>query len=157
MEVVKKDGEWIGAETKKINNDLYEVITKLPLPDKRFELSKDQKYWYKYFGDQLVKSNKLTKPDLVHLHRLARSIDYMLQAELEIERKGYHGGLVQTFATGASNISAHVSIREKMIKDVDDISKHFGFSFKDRAKLVQIKEDPAQLDIFEQFLQSGAV
>lgn len=156
MEVVHKDGgSWQSSEVKKSNNDLYEIITKLPLPDKRFELSKDQKYWYKYFGDQLVSSKKLTKPDLVHLHRLARSIDYMLQAELEIERKGYYGGLVQTFATGASNISAHATIREKMIKDVDDISKHFGFSFKDRAKLVQIKEDPNQMDLFDEFLKQS--
>lgn len=153
MEVVHKDGEWFNPETKKSNNDLYEIITKLPAPISKFNLTKDQKFWYKYYGDQLVNSNKLTKTDMFHLHRLARSIDYYLQAEDEIASRGYFGGLIQTYVSGASNVSAHLTLREKMLKDIDEISKHFGFSFKDRAKLVQIKEDPQQLDLFDRFMQ----
>lgn len=157
MEIIHKaDGSWNDPETKKSNSDLYEIITKLPAPINRFNLSKDQKFWYKYYGDQLVSSNKLTKTDLFHLHRLAQSIDYYLQAEKEIASRGYHGGLIQTYTSGAANVSAHLTLREKMLKDIDDISKHFGFSFKDRAKLNQIKEDPQQLDIFSQFLKENA-
>jgi len=156
MEVIHSDGSWKNPETKKSNNNLYEIITKLPAPIKKFNLSTDQKFWYKYYGDQLVASNRLTKTDMFHLHRLARSIDYYLQAEEKIAEKGYTGGLIQVFPSGATNISGHVSIREKMLKDIDEISKHFGFSFKDRAKLTQIKEDPNQLDIFDQFLQQNA-
>lgn len=153
MEVIHNSGDgWKDAETKKSNNNLYEIITKLPAAISRFNLTKDQKFWYKYYGDQLVSSNKLTKTDLFHLHRLAQSIDYYLQAETEISKRGYNGGLVQTYTSGAANVSAHWTLREKCLKDIDEISKHFGFSFKDRAKLTQIKEDPGQLDIFEQFL-----
>lgn len=153
MEVVHKGGDWLEPETKQANNDLYEIITKLPAPIGKFNLTKDQKFWYRYYGDQLVSSNKLTKTDLFHLHRLAQSIDYYLQAEEQISTRGYDGGLIQVFKSGAANVSVHFTLREKMLKDIDEISKHFGFSFKDRAKLTDIKSDPQQLDIFSEFLK----
>lgn len=154
MEVVHNSGDgWKDAETKISASNLYEIITKLPAPIKRFNLTKNQVFWYKYYGDQLISSNKLTKTDLFHLHRLAQSIDYYLQAEEEMSKRGYHGGLIQTYVSGATNVSAHWTLREKCLKDIDEISKHFGFSFKDRAKLTQIKEDPGQLDIFTEFFK----
>lgn len=156
MEVIHNSEEgWKNPETKKSNSNLYEIITKLPAAIGKFNLTKDQKFWYRYYGEQLVSSNKLTKTDLFHLHRLAQSIDYYLQAEEEISKRGYNGGLVQTYTSGAANVSAHWTLREKCLKDIDEISKHFGFSFKDRAKLVQIKEDPAQLDFFDEFLKAN--
>ena len=156
MEVIHNSEEgWKNPETKKSNSNLYEIITKLPAASGKFNLTKDQKFWYRYYGEQLVSSNKLTKTDLFHLHRLAQSIDYYLQAEEEISKRGYNGGLVQTYTSGAANVSAHWTLREKCLKDIDEISKHFGFSFKDRAKLVQIKEDPAQLDFFDEFLKAN--
>ncbi|WP_158962581.1 P27 family phage terminase small subunit [Myroides fluvii] len=145
--------EWENATTTGKNQQLYDVLDKLPAAMAKFNLTKDQKFWYKYFGEQLVSSNKLTKPDLVHLHRLATTIDYYIQAEAEINSRGFQGGLIQTFATGATNVSGYVTIREKMIKDMDELSKHFGFSFKDRNKLVDVpKGDPGQGDLFAGFL-----
>jgi len=154
MEVIHNSGDgWKDAETKKSNNNLYEIITKLPGAHSKFNLTKDQKFWYKFYGEQLVSSSKLTKTDLFHLHRLAKSIDYFIQAEDAMNELGYEGGLVQTYKSGAANVSAHWTLREKCLKDIDEISKHFGFSFKDRAKLTQIKEDPQQLDIFNNFFE----
>lgn len=145
--------DWDESSSSGKNGKLYDVLEKLPSPLARFNLTKDQKFWYKFFGEQLVSSKKLTRPDLVHLHRLSTSIDYYIQAEAEINSRGFHGGLIQTFATGAANVSAYVTIREKMIKDMDELSKHFGFSFKDRNKLVEVKtSDPAQGDLFAGFL-----
>ncbi|MDM1408574.1 P27 family phage terminase small subunit [Myroides sp. DF42-4-2] len=145
--------EWETATTTGKNQQLYDVLDKLPAAMAKFNLTKDQKFWYKYFGEQLVSSNKLTKPDLVHLHRLATTIDFYIQAEAEINARGFQGGLIQTFATGATNVSGYVTIREKMIKDMDELSKHFGFSFKDRNKLVDVpKGDPGQGDLFTGFL-----
>lgn len=145
--------EWDQASTSGKNAQLYDILDKLPAPMAKFNLSKDQKFWYKYFGEQLISSKKLTKPDLVHLHRLATTIDYYVQAESEINARGFQGGLIQTFATGATNVSGYVTIREKMIKDMDELSKHFGFSFKDRSKLVDVpKANPSQGDLFTGFL-----
>lgn len=151
LRIIKGDGE-----LAVVNKNLYEILKKLPAPNSKFELSKEQKYWYEYFGQQLVDTQKLTKPDLIHLHQLATSVDYYIQAENEIRKQGFHGGLIQTFKGGATNVSGFVTIREKMIKEVNELSKHFGFSFKDRTKLVEQKEtDPSQQDIFKQFLEAS--
>lgn len=151
MKVIKGDGE-----IAEVNKNLYEILTKLPSPNSKFELTKDQKYWYEFFGQQLIDTKKLTKPDLIHLLQLATSVDYYIQAEKEIRKKGFHGGLIQTFKGGATNVSGYVSIREKMIKEINELSKHFGFSFKDRHKLSENKNtDPAQTDLFESFLKAN--
>jgi P27 family predicted phage terminase small subunit len=139
-----------------VNKNLYQILDKLPTPNSKFELSDDQKYWYKYFGQQLVDTKKLTKPDLIHLHQLATSVDYYIQAENKIREKGFNGGLIQTFKGGATNVSGYVTIREKMIKEINELSKHFGFSFKDRSKLIEPKEvDSNQPDLFTAFLNAN--
>lgn len=142
-------------EVVEVNKNLFEILKKLPSPISKFNLSKDQVFWYKFFGQQLVDTKKLTKPDLIHLHRLATSVDYYVQAESKINELGFDGGLIQTFKGGATNVSGYVTIREKMTRDIDELSKHFGFSFKDRSKLVEIKNtDSGQTDLFDQFLNS---
>lgn len=150
LKIVKGDGEVV-----KVNENLYEILKKLPAPLEKMQLTADQKYWYKYFGEQLIDSQKLTKPDLLHLHTLATSVDYYIQAEKEIRKKGFHGGLIQTFKGGATNVSGYVTIREKMIKDIDRLSKHFGFSFSDRSKLKDQKStDSSQVSLFDEFLKA---
>jgi P27 family predicted phage terminase small subunit len=151
MKIVNSDDEVV-----EVNKNLYEILKKLPSPNSKFELSKDQEYWYKYFGQQLIDTRKLTKPDLIHLHQLATSVDYYIQAENKIREKGFQGGLVQEFKGGATNVSGYVTIREKMIREINDLSKHFGFSFKDRSKLIEKKEtDDSQGDLFSQFLKAN--
>lgn len=150
LKIVTNEGE-----IAEVNKNLFLILDKLPSPISKFNLSKDQIYWYKYFGQQLVDTKKLTKPDLIHLHRLASSVDYYVQAEAKINDLGFEGGLIQTFKGGATNVSGYVTIREKMIKDIDELSKHFGFSFKDRSKLVEVKaSDPNQVDLFGDFLNA---
>lgn len=130
------------------NKNLYQILKKLPAPIKKFNLNKDQTFWYNHIGKILIETNKLTQPDLIHLHAFARSIDYYLQAEEKINENGYPG-LVQTFASGASNVSGHVTLREKMLKEIDNYSRHFGFSFKDRHKLNEQPQQTNQLSLFE--------
>ncbi len=150
LKIIKGDGEIV-----EVNKNLYEILKKLPAPNSKFDLSKEQKYWYEYFGQQLIDTRKLTKPDLIHLHQLATSVDYYIQAEQEIRKKGFHGGLIQTFKGGATNVSGFVTIREKMIKEINELSKHFGFSFKDRSKLVDNKETDDSPDLFTKFLNAS--
>lgn len=150
LKIIKGDGEIV-----EVNKNLYEILKKLPAPNSKFDLSKEQKYWYEYFGQQLIDTRKLTKPDLIHLHQLATSVDYYIQAEQEIRKQGFHGGLIQTFKGGATNVSGFVTIREKMIKEINELSKHFGFSFKDRSKLVDNKETDDSPDLFTKFLNAS--
>lgn len=131
------------------SKNLYKVLENLPSPMAKFKLSTNQKFWYNYIGKILVETKKLTQPDLIHLHAFARSVDYYLQAEEQIAIKGY-SGLVQTFSSGASNVSGHITLREKMLKEIDNFSKHFGFSFKDRQKLNESDQPSNQLSLWEQ-------
>jgi phage terminase small subunit len=151
MKIIKGDGE-----VAEVNKNLYEILKTLPTPNSKITMSKDQVYWYKYFGQQLVDTRKLTKPDLIHLIRLSKSVDYYIQAENKISELAFEGGLIQKFSSGATNVSAYVTIREKMIKEIDELSKHFGFSFKDRSKLIEHKEtDSGQGDLFKDFLNAN--
>jgi phage terminase small subunit len=140
------------GEIKKVNKNLYQILDKLPAPNSKFSLSKDAKYWYDYFGQQLVDTQKLTKPDLIHLVQLATAVDYYIQNENEILKRGYIGGVVQIFKGGASNISGFISARKSFIAEINGLSKHFGFSFADRSKLNENKEtNTGQVDMFEEF------
>lgn len=151
LRIVRGDGEIVS-----VNKNLYEILEKLPKPLSKFSLTKDQEYWWNFFGQQLVDSKKMTKPDLIQLSRLSKSVDYYLQAENEIAKNGYDGGLIQTFKGGATNVSGHVTVREKMLKEIDELSKHFGFSFKDRIKLKDEKQDDSsQGNLFEQFMKAN--
>lgn len=150
LKIIKGDGQIVS-----VNENLYEILKKLPAPLAKLKLNADQKYWYNYFGQQLIDSKKLTKPDLIHLHRLAKSIDYYIQAEKQIAEKGFHGGLIQTFKGGATNVSGYVTIRKEMLRELDELSKHFGFSFKDRQKIKDEKPaDNSQGNLFEQFMSA---
>lgn len=134
--------------------DLYKPINKLPAPSFKYNLTKDQEYWYDYFGKLLIATSKLTKADLFHLHRVARSIDYYIQAENEIQKKGYYGGLVQATPNNYYQISAHVTVRDKMLKDISEVSAHFGFSFLDRKKLKFEEKPTNQMNLFDEFLKA---
>lgn len=147
LKIVDGDGQIV-----KVNKNLYQILDKLPAPNSKFGLTKDQKYWYEYFGQQLVDTKKLTKPDLIHLLQLATAVDYYLQNELEIKKRDYIGGVVQIFKGGASNISGFISARKHFIGEINGLSKHFGFSFSDRSKLNEDKPtEDGQTDLFEQF------
>jgi hypothetical protein len=139
----------VGDDVVEVNKNLYVILKKLPAPLKKFSLNADQVSWYKYFGKILISSKKLTEPDLIHLHSLAKCVDYLIQAETEISKLGYYGGLIQKYVSGATNISAHLTLREKMLKEIDDYSKHFGFSFKDRMKLTENNTMPQQYSLWE--------
>ena len=145
MKVIKGDG-------LEKSNELYQALNKLPAPISRFNLNTDQKHWYKHFGKELLSTNQLAKVDLIHLHKLAVAVDIYTQAVAAMNEKGYNGGIIQTFTTGAAQISPHITAQEKAIKQIDDVSKHFGFSFRDRFKLEKPnQDDPAQTSLFDKF------
>lgn len=150
LKIVNGDGDIV-----KVNKNLYQILDKLPAPNSKFNLTKEQKYWYEYFGQQLVDTKKLTKPDLIHLLQLATAVDYYLKNEEEIKKRDFIGGVVQVFKGGASNISGFISARKHFISEINGLSKHFGFSFSDRSKLNENKEtDSSQGNLFEEFARA---
>ena len=143
------------------NTELYEVLKKLPGPKKEMNLTRDQKKWWIWFGKEFLKTKQISQLDLVHLQRAAFWMDARCKAYKVIEEKGYQGGMVQTYSTGATQIAPHLTVVEKADKNLDEISAHFGMSIKDRSKLKTNKPpvDDGQLDFFEELkkmMNSGA-
>lgn len=148
MEVLKNDDKVVSIAPE--NAELYEILKKLPSPKKQMNLNKDQRYWWKWFGATFLKTDQLAELDLIHLQRAAFWMDARCKAYAVIEEKGYFGGLVQTYTTGAQNISPHLTVVEKADKNLDEISAHFGLSIRDRQKLKKVQApDSGQLDLFE--------
>ena len=143
------------TEVQDEEKTLYDVLNKIPQPRKHFVLNEKQKVLRYWFGAQFLKTREFTELDLPHLQRAAFWLDARNMAIAKINEKGYDGGLVQTFTSNATNVSGHVTIVEKADKHLDDVSAHFGLSFKDRKKLAMEKSDPAQLDMFTQFLNAA--
>lgn len=133
-------------------SNLYEILKNLPSPDVKMKLTAAQKYWWYFFGKEFLTTKQFSKLDLIHLQSAAFWMDARCQAYFEIKKVGYKG-LVQKFASGATNITGHVSIIEKSDKRLDEISSHFGLSIKDRQKLKVEKPDDGQLSLFEKFMQ----
>lgn len=140
----------VKGDVVEVNKNLYVILKSLPKPMKQFSFNESQLFWYKHFGKILISSKKLTEPDLIHLHSLAICVNNWCECETEISKLGYYDGLIQKFKSGATNVSAHVTLREKLLKQIDDYSKHFGFSFKDRMKLKEVQAPNGQFDLWEQ-------
>lgn len=134
---------------------LYEVLKELPKPSTQFKLSARQKYWWYYFGNEFLKTKQLSLLDLTHLQKAAFWMDARAQAFKEIQNLGYKG-LVQKFPSGATNITGHVSIVEKADKHLDEVSAHFGLSFRDRQKLNTADVSDNQLSLFDSLVKKLA-
>ena len=131
---------------------LYKILSELPKPEAAMKLSTKQKKWWYWLGAELLQSRKLSKPDLIHLQKAAFWMDARAKAYEEIKSLGYYGGLIQQYESGATNVSAHLTLIEKADKALKEFSAHFGLSIRDRFKLTKTSEDnPKQLNLFEDF------
>ncbi len=156
MKVIHKEK---GKITKEKKQELYEMLKSVPAPSSRFCLNTAQKYWWYWFGRELIKTNSFAKLDTIHLSSAAYWLDTRNIALKFINRENKKNpdkplaGVVQTFKGGSTNISAYVSLVSKADKALNNISEHFGLSLRDRNKLISAKEvDPDQLDIFKDFM-----
>lgn len=151
MKVVHQNQE-VKKEEKPENekSGLYEVLKELPKPTANMKMNAAQKKWWDWFGSQFVKTNQVSKVDLMHLQQAAFWMDARCKAIYEVNKRGIKG-LVQTFTSGATNVTGYVSIIEKADKHLADVSAHFGLSIKDRKKLdTKTATDPNQLDLLDE-------
>tara|TARA_R110001632_G_scaffold137804_2_gene253444 strand:+ start:25256 stop:25732 length:477 start_codon:yes stop_codon:yes gene_type:complete len=134
-------------------SSLYEILKELPKPETSMKLNAAQKKWWYWFGHEFVATKQFSKVDLMHLQQAAFWMDARCKAIAEINKKGYKG-LVQTFTTGANNVTGHVSIIEKADKHLDAVSAHFGLSIKDRNKIKAV-DGPGdnQLNLFDEMMK----
>ena len=153
-----KTSEETAAEEK----TLYAILNKIPQPRKHFDLNDQQKILWYWFGAQFLATKQFTELDLIHLQKAAFWLNQRNNNIRQINRlngKDPQGvaGTVQTFANGANNVTGYISIVEKADKHLDEVSAHFGLSFKDRKKLAMEPVETGQLNMFEDFLNKQAL
>ena len=140
------------VELPQEEQELYEVLKELPKPPAASGLNDAQTIWWYWFGKEFLKTRQFSKLDLTHLQKAAFWMDSRCQAIKEVNQRGYLGGLVQKFDSGATNVSGHVSIIEKADKHLDEVSAHFGLSIKDRQKLKVPEKADGQYDLFSSLI-----
>jgi len=156
MKVIHKNKNETLKEKKE---ELYEMLNSVPAPSSRFNLNTSQKYWWYWFGRELVKTKSFAKLDQIHLSSAAYWLDTRNLALSFINKENNKdpekplAGVVQTFKGGSTNVSAYVSLVSKADKALNSISEHFGLSLRDRNKLMkEQKVDPDQYNLFQDFL-----
>lgn len=137
------------TSTDETANNLYEVLKELPKPNPNMKLNAAQKKWWYWFGFEFIETKQFSKVDLIHLQQASFWMDARSKAIAAANKKGING-LVQTFTSGATNVTGYVSIIEKADKHLAEVSAHFGLSIKDRKKLGEVSSaGDGQLDLFD--------
>lgn len=158
LEVVHKSIGEIKGTSSLEEKKLYEILEKLPTPKKEFNLTKDQKKCWYWFGKEFLATKQLTELDLNHLVNAAISMDarnkMILKINLlnELDPDGT-AGWVQVFQNKTTNVSGYQTMYEKATKQLEDISAHFGLSFRDRNKLKMPAGESGQLDMFDEWMK----
>ena len=125
-------------------------------------LSDAAKEHYKLMAKKLIKVERLKETYLSALEIYAEAMsqwEFANRRIREMNKKDLGSGYIQTYSTGATNITTEMSIRDKSIKILFDCFKQFGLDPSSDKGLKQ-EGNPNQLNAFDQLeklLKSGTV
>jgi phage terminase small subunit len=143
----------MGLKIVSIGKD-KEGLVKCPRPP--MYLSKESKKHYMFMGNILAKKDRLQDHYLNALEVYAVGMSQFEFACREIEKKNakeFGTGYIQTFKTGAQNISVVVTLRNDAIDILMKQFKIFGLDPKSDKEL-KSTTDPAQTSLFEELMKS---
>ncbi len=124
------------------------------LPAAPAYLGTKAKSHYKRYGKVLISTESLKRIHLGALEILAENMEQWEWAVREIRKKNKNGkssaGYVQTFGSGAKNVSVEITIKRDAEKAIMQCFKQFGLDPKSEKEL-KATADPAQGDLFESF------
>ena len=129
-----------------------DTLLKCPVAPKY--LNDNAKKHYKKMGDYLSTIERLKNIYLPALEVYAESMAMWEFAISEIKRKNiekYGTGYIQTFLSGAKNISVEVTLKEKAIDDILKCCKIFGLDPKSEKELKS--ENSGQYSLFEELIK----
>lgn len=127
----------------------------LEVPKPPVYLNDDAKKHYVRMGKILAKSKRLKEAFLPALEVYAESMAQFQFAVSEIRRKNrreFGSGYIQTFNSGAANISVEVTLKKSAIDDLLKCFKIFGLDPKSEKELKD-SVDPNQGNLFEEMLK----
>lgn len=131
-----------------------DTLSVVPVPPKY--LSKEAKRHYIKMAEILIKIDRLKAVYTGALEVFSEAMAQFEFATLEINRKNRKKsgeGYIQTFTSGASNVSTEIVLRNNAEKTLMQCFKQFGMDPRSDKELKNAV-DPGQYDIFDQFLQA---
>ena len=147
------------GKVKKLNPEekkLYDILVKLPSSPKDFNLSKDQKRWWLWFGKEFLSTKKLVKLDLIWLSTAAVALDKRnkivkkINALNDADDDGV-AGWVQVFQNKTTNITGYQTGYNQATDELKLVSKYFGIGFTERQAIQNpTSGDPNQLSLLDQ-------
>ncbi len=126
-----------------------DILSELPAPPSY--LGTKAKAHFRKFGKVLIASGMLKRIHLAALEILAENFEQWEWAVREIRKKNKKrgaSGYVQTFGSGAKNVSVEITIKRDAEKAIMQCFKQFGLDPKSEKELKNVA-DPAQGDLFE--------
>ncbi len=130
------------------------LLTKLPASS-RF-LDQTSKKYYQKVGKVLITNNTLKEIHLLTLEVLATNLsqwEFAVKAISKKNRKNAGEGYIQTYSTGATNISTELVLKRDAEKAIEKSIAAFGMDPQSEKKLKQAL-DPNQTDLFDGFMKS---
>ena len=130
-----------------------DTLIQVPTPPKY--LTDSAKKHYKFMGNVLAKNDRLKE---IYLNGLEIYAEAMAQFQFANERiklknkEKYGAGYIQTFASGASNISTELSLRNNAADTLFKCFKTFGLDPKSDKEL-KSTTDPAQGSLFDELMK----
>ena len=148
MKIIGKDkGKLVGLD------EGSDLLKQLPRPPAYLDAK--AKAHYRRLGKILIAKEVLKSIHLPALELLAENFKQWEWAvrQIRIKNRKKHGsGYIQTYDSGASNISVEVTLKRDAEKAIMQCFKQFGLDPKSEKELGRTV-DPNQLDIFEEFLK----
>ena len=160
MKVLKPNFEKERAK-EEVSKDLFSNIDNLKtLPPAAvwMNASSKAKRIYKEIGNHLLETKKLKAFDTYALLMLSVALEQYAWAVGEIEKNNktsLGSGYVQTYSTGAKNITAELVVRKEAYKQILELAGKFGLTLRDRITMEKGKNpNPNQLNLNEQLFSN---
>lgn len=131
-----------------------EFLKTLPSPPPY--LSAVAKKHFKKFGKILITAEILKATHIAALEILSENYEQWEWAvrEIRTKNKTKHGdGYIQTFISGAKNVSVYVTLKRDAEKTILQCFKQFGLDPRSEKEL-KSDSNPGQLDLFEEIKKS---
>lgn len=131
-----------------------DTLLQVPTPPKY--LTDSAKKHYKFMGNILAKNDRLKETYLNALEIYAEAMaqfQFALEKMKEKNKDKFGTGYIQTFSSGASNISAELTLKKHAEDTLFKCFKVFGLDPKSEKEL-KVSGDPSQTSLFEQLMKS---
>lgn len=135
-------------------NQGKDTLLKCPTPP--IYLTDEAKQHYKKMGNLLASKERLKSIYLPALEVYAEAMaqwEFSIKSIKEKNKEKFGTGYIQTYSSGAKNVSVEITLKDKAEDSILKCCKIFGLDPKSEKELKDDK-NPGQLDFLQQLLQA---